>query len=139
MSRLGGEFAGILRLTLPDEHEEPLRQALVALGPSGLTVLIKRDEAPPQEPRRLVVLELVGQDRPGIVKQIATALASRHANVEELITECVSAPMSGEPLFKAHARLALPPDCELNQLRDELERIASDLLVDIDVQPVSQA
>ncbi len=137
MSRLGGEFAGILRLTLPDEREEPLRRALLALGPSGLTILIKRDDTPPPVALRLVMLELVGQDRPGIVRQITAALAARHANVEELTTECVSAPMSGEPLFKASARLALPPGCELAQIREDLERIASDLLVDIDVQPLS--
>lgn len=137
MNRLGGEFAGILRLTLPDEREEPLRQALTALGPSGLTVLVKRDDSPALSPPRLVALQLVGQDRPGIVRQIAAALAVRHANVEELATECVSAPMSGEPLFRATARLALPPDCDLAQIRADLERIASDLLVDIDLQPVA--
>lgn len=137
MNRLGGEFAGILRFTLPDDREEPLRQALAALGPSGLTVFVKRDEAPQAAtPPRLARVELVGQDRPGIVRQIAAALASRRANVEELVTECLSAPMSGEPLFKATARLALPADCDLALLRAELERIASDLLVDLDVQPV---
>ncbi len=137
MSRLGGEFAGILRLTLPEGREEELRHALSALGPSGLTVLVKRDEAPEPAPRQIVTLELVGQDRPGIIKQIAAVLAAREANVEELITECVSAPMSGEPLFKASARLALPPGCDLAHLRTDFERIASDLLVDIDVQPLA--
>lgn len=137
MSRLGGEFAGILRLTLPAEREESLRQALAALGDSGLTVLVKRDDATPPAPTRLMLLELIGQDRPGIVRQIAAALAARGANVEELDTECVSAPMSGEPLFKATARLALPPGCEPAQLRADLELVASDLLVDLTLQPVT--
>ena len=139
MSRLGGEFAGILRLTLPSENEGALRAALTQLGDSGLTVLVKRDESAPAPAARQMHLELLGQDRPGIVRQVAAALAARGANVEELETECVSAPMSGEPLFKATARLALPPGCEPAQLRADLERVASDLVVELTLEPVASA
>lgn len=135
MSRLGGEFAGILRLTIPRAREFELRQRLEALGPSGLTVLVRVDEPAESQPRRLVTLELLGHDRPGIVKQIAAVLASRQINVEELITECVSAPMSGETLFKANAVVALPPGCEIAEVRAQFERLAADLLVEIHLQP----
>lgn len=137
MSRLGGEFAGILRLTVPGAEEERLRQHLAALGPAGLTVMVKRDDAPTNAPAQLLHLELIGQDRPGIVRQIARALAAQGANVEELVTECTSAPMTGEPIFKASVRLALPPGGEWTRLRAELERIASDLMVDLDLHPMS--
>ena len=138
MSRLGGEFAGILRLTVPATGESRLLADLATLQNSGLTVLARRDDTPTSlpSPGRLVNLDLVGQDRPGIVRQIAAALAARGANVEELTTECVSAPMSGEPLFKAKARLALPGDCDLAQLRITVEAIAADLLVDVTLAPV---
>jgi glycine cleavage system regulatory protein len=65
------------------------------------------------------------------VRQISHALACQQVNVEELQTECVSAPMSGETLFKAQARLRLPEGCDAAGLRRELEKIASDLLVDV--------
>ena len=39
--------------------------------------------------------------------------------------------MSGEMLFKARATLLLPEACELPALRQELEKIASDLMVDV--------
>ena len=136
MNRLGGEFAGILRLTAPAANEEPLRHAFAALADSGLTVLVRRDDTTTTAPSRVVALQLVGADRPGIVRDISTAFARHGANVEELITECVSAPMSGEPLFRASARLALPPNCTLDQLRADLDRVASDLLVDLDMRPV---
>jgi glycine cleavage system regulatory protein len=136
MSRLGGEFAGILRLSVPSARAEALRQALEQLAASGLSTLIRRDETVPEPRTQLAVLELVGQDRPGIVREIAAALAAQGANVEELETECVSAPMSGETLFKQHARIALPPGRDLAQLRAQLERIAADLLVDISLQPL---
>ena len=97
---------------------------------------------PPQpaaEPTRLTVLEIVGDDRPGIVRQITRALANQGVNVEELSTECVSAPMSGEMLFKARARLGIPARCDVAALRAELEKTAGDLMVDISFAEVGAA
>ncbi len=139
MSRLGGEFAGILRLTVPSPQEAALRQALAALGNAGLNVQIRSDDVPAPMPTRIVQPELVGQDRPGIVRQIASAWASRGINVEELVTECVSAAMSGETLFKATAKVALPAGLDLQALRTDLDRIAGDLLVDISLTSLENA
>ncbi|MCC6234553.1 MAG: glycine cleavage system protein R [Verrucomicrobiales bacterium] len=137
MGRLGGEFAGILRFSLPADHEAELRHDLEALETSGLTVLVRRDTEAAPTPGRVAIIELVGHDRPGIVQQIAAIVAARGANVEELESECVSAPMSGEPLFKATLRIALPSFLELPALRAELERVSADLLVDAVIRPVT--
>ena len=135
MCRLGGEFAGILRIHVAAEQEQPLFQSLKGLQSLGLTVVVHPDRTEPAAVgRKLATLEIVGQDRPGIVKQISSALARQGVNVEELSTECASAPMSGETLFKAQARLLIPDTCNLAQLRQELEKIAGDLLVDITFQ-----
>jgi len=132
MSRLGGHFAGILRVQVPAEKEAALVGALKKLEPEGLTVVIHSDRQDhAQSERALVFLEIVGQDRPGIVHQISHALAAHGVNVEELNTECASAAMSGEMLFKAQARLRIPESCNLAALREELERIAGDLIVDV--------
>ena len=72
-----------------------------------------------------------------IVREITSALARANVNVEEFSSECVSAPMSGETLFKAAARLQLPQRCDLAVLKTDLEKIASDLLVDISFMEVS--
>jgi glycine cleavage system regulatory protein len=53
--------------------------------------------------------------------------------VDELETECTSAPISGGELFKLSATLACPPTVSLERLRSELERVENDLMVDIDV------
>ena len=63
--------------------------------------------------------------------QIWHALAERGVNVEELETECESAPMSGEILFKAHATLHAPENVDLDALRADLEAIAQDLMVEL--------
>jgi glycine cleavage system regulatory protein len=138
MCRLGGEFAGILRIHIEAEQEQNLFQALKGLQAQGLSVVVHPDRIEPAPPRRrLATLQIVGQDRPGIVKQISSALARQQVNVEELETECGSAPMTGETLFKARARLLIPDACNLEVLRAELEKIAADLLVDVDFQELT--
>jgi len=132
MCRLGGEFAGILRIHVPAENQHALEQALKNLQSQGIAVVGQRDQpAPVVGGRELTALEIVGHDRPGIVRQIAHALAGQGVNVEELTTECVSAPMSGETLFKAQAKLLIPDSCNMEALRAELEKIAGDLMVDV--------
>ena len=135
MCRLGGEFAGILRIHVGEEQEQALFQSLKTLQATGLTVVVHPDRAESAAGgRKLATLEIVGQDRPGIVRQISSALARQGVNVEELSSECASAPMSGETLFKAQARLLIPDTCHVAELRQELEKIAGDLLVDITFQ-----
>jgi glycine cleavage system regulatory protein len=132
MCRLGGEFAGILRVQLPAEQQPALVQALTELQSHGLVVVAQPDPpAPAANPGRLALLEIVGHDRPGIVRQITNTLANQGVNVEELSTECVSAPMSGEMLFKARAKLGIPPNRDVATLRAELEKTADDLTVDV--------
>ena len=132
MARLGGQFAGVLRVQISAEKEAALVRSLKHLETEGLTIVVHSDRPQPEEAwRALTFLQIVGQDRPGIVHQISQALAAHGVNVEELNTECASAAMSGEMLFKAQARLRIPKSCDLTTLREELERIAGDLIVDV--------
>jgi len=132
MCRLGGEFAGILRASAPEDRIQALAHDLEALQADGLAVIIRRDEAlPPKGITKAATLSLVGHDRPGIIYQISAALAHQKISFEELETECSSAPMSGETIFKAMAKLQIPEACNISELRNELEEIGSELMVDI--------
>lgn len=132
MCQLGGKFAGIVRIHVPADQENAICQALKELEHSGLTVVVHADrQSASPVPTRQAEFEIVGQDRPGIVRQISHALASQGVNVGELETECCSAPMTGEILFKARATVQIPDRCDMAKLRAELEKIAADLLVDI--------
>lgn len=136
MMRLGGQFAGILRIEAPGDIHNSLLSGLTPLERQGLRFSLLKDDAdsPPVAADRRVRLVLVGQDRPGIVRQISSILAQNGVNVEELETECRSAPMGGESLFHARAEMLVPPGCELGKLRAELERIAYDLMVEINLE-----
>jgi glycine cleavage system regulatory protein len=132
MCRLGGEFAGILRIEIPAEKKPALLDALQKLQANGLQILVRADQSAAVTTfGRQTKLEIVGSDRPGIVRDITSALARAGVNVEEFSSEIVSAPMSGETLFKAEARLQLPERCDLAALKKDLEKIAADLLVDV--------
>jgi len=133
MARLGGQFAGLLRVQVAAETEPALRAALAALADQGLRVVVHADSppAPAPGPAELRQLEIIGHDRPGIVQEITGALARHGGNVEELETECVSAAMSGETLFKARARVRVPATTNLAALKAELEKIAADLIVEV--------
>jgi glycine cleavage system regulatory protein len=141
MSRLGGQFAGILRVEVPGGAETALVQDLKRLESRGLTVVVSPDPSAKAavESSRLAEMEIVGQDRPGIVRQISHALASFGINVEELETECGSAAMSGETLFKAHARLSLPESCDAAEVRRKLEKIGEDLIVEVSLAELPTA
>jgi glycine cleavage system regulatory protein len=136
MSRLGGQFAGIIRVEAPATAEAGLAQDLAELSAQGLTVVCRPGGDEPAAAQRFAALELVGLDRPGIVRDISQALARAGANVEELTTSCESAPMSGEPLFKAVIKIGLPEGCDVITIRRELEEIAANLLVDISLEPL---
>jgi glycine cleavage system regulatory protein len=131
MCRLGGEFAGILRVEIPAGKKTPLLAALQHLQTNGLQIVIREDAPVAATAGRQTRLEVIGADRPGIVREIASALVRAGVNVEEFSSEVASAPMSGETLFKAAARLHLPDGCDLAALKQELEKIAADLLVDV--------
>ena len=135
MAHLAGQFAGILRVDVPGEQADALVAALEKLGDHGLRVVVERDSVAtdvdtPYQPWRL---SLIGNDRPGIVKEISHALAERGVNVEEFQTECLSAPMSGEKLFQASALLRLPPGLSIADVERQLEQIAADLMIDVTI------
>lgn len=134
MAHLGGQFAGLLRVEVPDAKAESLVDRLRALDESGLHVVTA--PAGDGEPRAVeseVQLELVGHDRPGIVRELSAILSARGINVEELETDCESAAMTGERLFRARAWLRAPRGVPIEAIRDALERIAAELMVDVEI------
>ena len=117
---------------VPANSVEALTQALGTLQSKGLNVVVQHSGGEVVgASSKTIVLELVGQDRPGIVRDISSAIAVHGVNVAELETACEPAPMSGEMLFKAKAKLHIPSDANLDDLRAKLEVLANDLMVDM--------
>jgi glycine cleavage system regulatory protein len=132
LARLGGQFAGIVLVSVDSANVEQLLASLRDLDASGLSVTSRMITPPASAPAgSRVRLTVTGGDRPGIVRDVSRILAERGVNVDELESSMGSAPMSGEALFVARARLLVPPGLELSSLRSSLEGLGDELMVDL--------
>ena len=145
LSRLGGKFAGIAVVSIDAARVDDLDQRLDPIRASGLLQIVsspvKTEElsaaavAEPED-ERLLSLQLVGADRPGIVSEIAGVLAANGVSIVELESAISNAPMSGELLFEASLLLSAPPSLPTDTLQSALEALANELMVDIELDRI---
>ncbi len=132
MSSLAGQFAGILLVSVPEENTEACLAELQGLESSGLRVIAHvSGEAAGTPKSKTCVLDLIGNDRPGIVHEITTLLAKHKVSVHDFETTVEGASMGGGELFKATAILMIPETADIDLLETELEDLANDLMVRI--------
>jgi glycine cleavage system regulatory protein len=126
MARLAGQFAGIVLVEAPEALLDDLR----ALESHGLRIVVQNGEATAAVGERLT-LKVVGNDRPGIVRDVTSVVAANGVNIEELTTGVLSGSFSGETLFKVTASLRAPNTAAVDAMREGLERLGNELMVDI--------
>jgi len=133
LAHLGGKFAGVIRVQIHTDQEQQLTAGLQKLNERAIKVFI--DECPTAETladrAKTLSFLATGPDRPGIVREISSALAHYRINVEKLDTRLSSMPYSGEPLFEAEGVMAIPSDLNRNELDERLDYIANELAMDI--------
>lgn len=137
MARLGGEFAVIMLLSLPDGKLQKLIVNLDSLQKKGLTIITRQTNL-----ARLIHFQgyvpydiaVLGADHEGIVNRVARYLSTEQINVEEMDTRVTNAPNSGTPLFSMYARVQVPPEVSISKLRRKLAEVGDELDVDIDVK-----
>ena len=136
MSELAGQFAGIVQVAVDEAQQPALRAALSALSGRDLTIVVAVAAQPGVEPDdcRQLRLSIIGNDRPGIVREVAAALAARRINVREMETTISSAPMSGAPMFEAMVSIQVPRALDLAELNSQLDVVANALTLDIDLE-----
>jgi len=130
LAQLAGKFVGIVEVSVADDRYAALAAELVALD-DGLRVTVE-GESPESEVAEGegFLLELLGNDHPGIVAEVSAVLAEHGVSIEELHTEVREAPMAGGHLFEARAFLVAPPT-GTEALRSALEALADELMVDL--------
>lgn len=138
MVHLGGQFAGIVRAEVEADRAEAVMAAMRALDQEGLSVIVQAENAEARAGAgTAATLELVGNDRPGILRAVTAVLSAHGVNVEELSSERVAAPMGGGTLFQASIRVLAPSHEVLMQVRTDFEKIAADLMVDLQIHPAA--
>jgi glycine cleavage system regulatory protein len=134
MATLAGQFAGMLLVAIAPEKADDLVASLKKLETQGLRLIIEKSAGEAPMAGRMLRLELVGLDRPGIVRDVSGVLAAQNISIVELESETVNGSFSGEAMFKARARLRLPGGLDLDDLREAVEALANELMVDLDLE-----
>lgn len=136
LAELAGMFAGIVTVEVPADRSAELTEAVKGLH--GVLETTVREAgsapgavAPAERAGQTLHLDLVGNDRPGIVQEITGVLAAQQVSVESLQTRVVPAREYGGVIFEARAAFRAPDDIELDALQEALERLANELQVDI--------
>ena len=128
MARLAGQFAGVVRIHCPEDKVDDL---VAALNEAGLNIQVARESAAESPTLRMVQIQVMGNDRPGIVRELTTAISHAGGNVEEFSTGLESAPMSGHPMFRAEGTVSIGMDDSLDSLQQAIEQLGEDLTVDL--------
>ena len=106
VARLADKFAGIVLVSVPEPNLADLSAALRSLDGAGLRITIELGGVvPPETGSKILELNLVAQDRPGIVRDVTQTLHQLGANIEAFSSDIESAPFTGEIMFRATARI----------------------------------
>jgi glycine cleavage system transcriptional repressor len=136
MARLGGEFAILMLVSMPQDQLDSLKRDVEELIARGYKVATSRtgqtyaEAHPGWLPYQI---EVQGADHEGIIHQIAHYLSERGINIESMDTETGHAPVSGTPLFSMTALVAVPPNLSGQGWERALEGMGNQLNVDIKV------
>lgn len=140
LARLGGKYVGSVLVELPADRLGELETAARAIDTVGLNVAIVPASGDGDhgtggnQGGQPLAIEIVGQDRPGIVREVTTVLAGLDVNIEDFTSAIEGSAWSGAPLFRGKARLLLPAGTSTDQVREALERISGEIMVDFAVQ-----
>ncbi len=132
---LGGRLAGLHLVSLPEHSVNALTAGLRELSESleDFVVEVAIGDNASSTGQRLR-LELVGNDRPGIVREVTQLLARHGVSIEEFDTRCVHGSFSGGEMFEARACLCLPAGLSGERLSTLLAALAQEMMVDITLE-----
>lgn len=136
LAELAGKFAGIVVVDVDESRVDALTAALRPLS-DQLQITVQTGHEQSTAPGDDFELELVGNDRPGIVREITEVVHRAGGSINLLSTEVTEAPMSGGQLFHAQAQVRIPQGARAG-LQTALEELAGELMVEFSF-PVSEA
>jgi len=133
VAQLCGKVAGLVIVDIPQGETEFFEESIHHF-PVGEVNLELTQVQPTEKDEHIVTrIGLISNDRPGIVRDISQHLSSLGIHINKLHSDCYPAPMSGGNIFAMQAEIVLPENCDEDNLRNSLEGIADDLLVEFTV------
>ncbi len=138
LSQLGGLYVGSVLVELDANAVDALRAAVRAVDGQGLEVRLAPAVEGPGAAGEALRFGLVGQDRPGIVRQVTAVLSDLDVNIETFDSRISVEPHAGAALFHMEARLRLPPGLQASGVQAALEAISAEIMVDISLSPARE-
>ncbi len=141
MARLGGEFAILMLVAVPDDRLDGLETDLARLSDRGYTVSTTqaRAGASAHPDARRYRIAVQGADHEGIIQEVARYLSHLGINIESADSDTIPAPISGVPLFTMTAEVAVPPAPEGPvDWETGLRELAAHQNLEVDVEPVGR-
>ena len=135
LSQLGGLYVGSVLVELEANKQIDLEEAVRAIDKQGLAVSIHHAQAENVGQGAPLLFELVGQDRPGIIREVTAILAKLGANIESLSSGEQTGAWAGEHLFHAEVTATLPEGISPDDAQAALEEISSEIMVDFSFSP----
>jgi glycine cleavage system transcriptional repressor len=136
MTRLGGEFAMLMLVSIDEKQLGSLEQGVSSLREQGFQVATKQTELNIEQKYAGWLpyqIEVHGADQEGIVHKVAHYLTQRGINIEAMDTGIVPAPMSGTLFFSMNAVVVVPPKMSHKDWQADLDEVADQLNVEIKV------
>ena len=138
MTRLGGEFAMLMLVSIEEKQLGNLEQGVKSLQEQGFQVMTKQTGLNIKQKYAGWLpyqIEVHGADHEGIVHKVAHYLTQRGINIESMDTGIVPAPMSGTLFFSMNAVVVVPPQLSHKDWLADLDEVADQLNVEIKVSP----
>ena len=142
MARLGGEFAILMLVSIPEDRIAGLDADLVALTADGYKVTTKATDqklAGGRTDWRPYQIDVEGADHEGIIHEVARYLSGRGINIESVDSETNPAPVSGSPLFSMTAQIVAPPSLAGTGWEAGLQEIADRMNLEVRVSHMHEA
>ena len=141
MTRLRGEFSMMVLVRLPASLAPDHLSDRLALQTRSLGLTLLCREVPPEAVTHSpesqapsVMLSVYGADRPGIVAQVARAVADQGGNITDMNTRVIGS--SERPVYVMVLEVLLPVECRPEAFQEALDRLKPTLGVDITVRPI---
>lgn len=134
MARLGGEFAVLALVSLPETGTGAVESAFAQLASQGYRISASPASVSEGFQARSGTthrVEVVGADHEGIVHEIAHGLSELGINIESMETSVTEAPVSGAPLFTMNAVVFVPSSLQESVWIASLGEAADHANVDI--------
>ncbi|THE09022.1 amino acid-binding ACT protein [Microbacterium oleivorans] len=134
LAELAGAFAGIVLVSIDDESEADLIAALEGLdGMLRVTVHGGRVAPASDAVERALEVTVLGNDRPGIVRDVTAAIAAHALSIDTFRSRTLEAPMAGGTLFEATVAFRVPAGADAALVTAALEELAGEIQVDLSV------